>query len=165
MTILTAPERLAKMLIDADSRIVAAYAWTQKSVDMIERPAWLIFVGDASFPQDTSEQEQVQQNYQLEYVGENFDTGYAEEYEKLARQAAYNTVQYLLGHNQMQMSNQRGVFPEPLEPLDYIISVKLNTRSAITLMSRDAVDQAYWGFTIDITVTEMLDYDYVIVST
>lgn len=166
MTILTTPERLAKMLIDAHSSIVAAYHYTQDSIDQLERPCWLVFVEASSYPNVTANQELVEQSYSLAYVGQVFASGagiygsYDSEYEKLARQVAVSTIKYLYEHPQCQMTNDRGAFAAALPSLDTVMQLKVDGRSGVTLFSRDAVEgEAFWGFTIDVTVTEQMVYE------
>ncbi len=166
MSILTVPQRLAQMLADCHPTIVASYYYTQESIDQVERPCWLIFVEDASYPGTTVDQEQVEQGYSIAYVGQVFSAGgYVEfdaQYEQLARKIAEDAVRYLLSHPQGQVSNTNNLLPEPLGSLDGITSIRVNSRSGVTLFSRDAVEgSAFWGFTIDITVTEQFEYETV----
>lgn len=166
MSILTTPERLAMMLIDSHTAIVAAYHFTQEALDQVERPAFLVFVEDASYPGTSVNQELVEQSYSIAYIGQVFNAGgyinIDSEYELLARQVAESTVKYLLEHPQCQMSNVRSVFDNPLPALDSIIQLKVDGRSGITLFSRDGVEgDAFWGFTIDLTITEQLAYEMV----
>lgn len=162
MSILTTPERLAMMLIDAHPSIRAGYHFTQASIEQLERPCWLVFIEGASFPQITVDQELVEQGYSLAFIGHIWNEGDAEfssEYELLAREIAEDTVTYLLSHPQLQMSNQRNLFPEILPALTGAMQMKIDGRSSVTLYSRDAVSgEAWWGFTIDLTVTEQLSY-------
>jgi hypothetical protein len=162
MSILTTPERLAKVLIDCHPSIVAAYHYTQGAIDEIERPCWLIFVEDASYPQIGTEQELVEQPYSIAFVGNvwnSADEEFSVEYEQLAREIAEASVLYLLEHPQLQMSNKRGIFESELTSLDGVHTIKLGRRSSVTLYSRDAVSgEAFWGFTIDITAIEQLAY-------
>lgn len=162
MSILTTPERLAKVLIDAHPSIRAGYHFTQAAVEQLERPCWLIFVEDAAYPQITVDQEVVEQAYSCAFIGNvwnSIDNEFSAEYEVLARQVADATVTYLLRHPQLQMSNERSLFPERLPGLSGVQQVKVDRRSAVTLYSRDAVSgEAWWGFTIDLTVHEQLSY-------
>lgn len=166
MSIITMPQRLAEMLVDCHPSIVAGYWYTQGDVDQIERPCWLIFVGDARYPQVTQDQEQVEQSYSIAYIGQIYtspeDAEFSEEYELLARQVADAAIKYLLSHNQGQVSNERGLFPSEKSALDSIMWTKISSRSGVTLYQRDGVEGlAFWGFTIDIVVTEQLSYESV----
>lgn len=166
MSILTTPQRLAEMLIDCHPSIVGAYYYTQGSIDQIERPCWLIFVEDARYPQTTQDQEQVQQSYSIAYIGQIYtspeDSEFSLEYELLARQVAEAAIVYLLSHNQGQMTNDRGIFDNAKSSLGSVMWIKIDSRSSITLYQRDAVEGlAFWGFTIDIVVTEQLSYESV----
>lgn len=162
MSILTTPERLSQVLIDCHSSIVGSYHYTQQSIDSIERPCWLIFVEDASYPQTGVGQELEQQGYSIAYVGEVFNSDYIDvdpEYELRARQVAEASVRYLFEHPQLQMSNKRGIFADRLRGLNGVQQVTIDGRGAVTLYSRDAVaGNAFWGFTIDITVREQFVY-------
>lgn len=162
MSILTVPERLTMLLVDAHPSIRAGYYYTQAAIDQIERPCWLVFVEDASYPQITVEQEVVEQSYSLAFIGNiwnSVDSRYSKEYEQLAREVAHETVVYLLEHPQLAMSNKRGLFSNPLPSLNGVQRVSLDGRSAVTLFSRDAISgEAWWGFTIDLTIYEQLSY-------
>jgi hypothetical protein len=82
------------------------------------------------------------------------------EFEKQARISADTVIQYLLEHQYLQMSNRRDLQPERLPSLDGVQQMILNSRSAVSLYSRDAVvGDAFWGYTIDITVKEQLIYE------
>ncbi len=166
MSILTAPERLAKMMIDCNDDIVAAYHYTQAAIDQIERPCFIIFVEGAEYPQDTTDEEIVEQSYSIAYVGHAYsspeDNDFSIEYEIQARQVAYDSVLYLLEHQQLSLENRRNLSvlsDGSLPSLDSILGLKINSRSAVTLFARDAVNEAFWGFTIDITVQEQLIYE------
>ena len=165
MSILTVPERLAQVLIDCHPSIVGAYHFTQEAIDQIERPCWLIFVEDASYPKTSNNQELVEQGYSIAYVGEVFNGGYidfAPEYEVRARQVAEASVKYLFEHPQLQMSNKRGVFSERLRGLNGVQQMMVDGRGPVTLYSRDGVEgTAFWGFTIDITIREQMVYNRV----
>ena len=162
MSILTTPERLAQVLIDASPHIHAAYHYTQAAIEQLERPCWLVFIEDASYPQTTVDQEQVEQSYSCAFIGHiwnSVDNEFSSEYERVAREVAATTVPYLLGHPQLQMSNDRNVFPSALASLDGVTQLKIDRRSSVTLYSRDAVaGEAWWGFTIDLTITEQMTY-------
>lgn len=163
MSILTTPQRLAEMLIDCNPSIVGAYYYTQGAIDQIERPCWLVFVEGARYPQTTVDQEQVEQSYSVAYIGQIYtspeDSEFSLEYELLARQVAEDSVKYLLSHNQCQMTNDRGVFADAKSSLDSVTFIKIDARSSITLYQRDAVEGlAFWGFTIDLVITEQLQY-------
>lgn len=163
MPISTVPERLAMMLIDCHESIVAAYDYTQAAIDRIERPSWLIFIEDATYPQIGNDQELVEQNYSIAFIGNIWsvvDNVYSVEYEKQAREIADASIKYFFEHKQLQMSNIRGKFPSELPSLNSVLSMNIGNRSAVTLFSRDAVaGQAFWGFTFDITLIEQLMYD------
>ena len=167
MSILTTPERLAQMMIDCHESIVAAYHYTQEAIDQIERPCFLIFVEDASLENTTVDQEVVSQGYSLAYVGQPFtglgDAALTLEYEKLARIVAEASLIYLLEHPQMQLSNDRALFgTDPLVGLTGVQQLIVNSRSGVTLFSRDGVEaDAFWGFTLDITIKEQIVYETV----
>ncbi len=154
------------MLVDCDERIYGAYYYTQDSIDQLERPCWLVFNEDASFENTTVNQELYQQGFSVAYIGQIFSGGAGYygteplEYEEMTRQIAENAVKYLFEHQQMQVSNQRGLLPEPLQALDSVMLMKTDSRSGITLMSRDAVEgESFWGFTISLTITVQMPYD------
>lgn len=165
MPLATTPRRIAQMLVDCDQSIVASYDFTQESIDQLERPSWLVFIEDASFQNTTVDQELMEQGYSIAYIGQVFNSGYSDytrEYEILARRVAENSVRYLLEHPYLQLSNTRGLFPERLGGLIGVQRMTVNNRSAVTLFSRDGVEgQAFWGFTIDITVVEQIAYNTV----
>ena len=164
MSILTVPERLAKCLIDSHESIVAGYHYTQGAVEQMERPCWLVFIEDASYQNVTVDQDLTEQSYSLAYVGHIYndpsDNSLSVEYEELARRTAVSSITYLMEHPQLQMSNQRGVFDSVLHSLNGVMNMRVDGRSGVTLYSRDAISgEAWWGFTIDVTITEQLIYE------
>lgn len=167
MSILTTPERLAQMMLDCHESVVAAYHYTQEAIDQIERPCFLIFIEDASLENVTVDQEVVSQGYSIAYVGQPFtgtgDFTFSQEYEELARIVAEASLTYLLEHPQMQLSNDRALFgSDPLVGLAGVQQLVVNSRSGVTLFSREGVEaDAFWGFTIDITVKEQIIYETV----
>ncbi len=172
MSILTVPPRLAKMMIDCHDSIVAGYHYTQGALDQIERPCFLIFVEDAVYPQTTEGQEVVEQSYSLAYVGQAYNANEEGwEYEMMAREVAEAAVLYLFEHPQLTFENRRNIsivgdtpeqtFDGPEGMLDGVQGLRVESRSAVTLFSRDAVGEAFWGFTIEITVKEQMAYETV----
>ena len=164
MSILTTPERLAMMLIDCDESIVAAYPYTQDSIDQLERPCWLIFVEDAAYPKTTQDEELVEQSYSLAYVGEVFSSdNYNDsnsEYEIQARRVAVNVIRYLFESPNGEMKNTRGLFDSELGSLDELQLLRVDGRGSVALYSRSAVEgEAFWGFTVDITCIEQMIYN------
>lgn len=154
------------MMFDCHQSILASYHYTQESIDQLERPCWLVFVEDASYENTSNNQEVVNQGYSMAYVGQVFNAGnYGEadpEYEKLARQVAESSIKYLFEHPQLQFSNRRGFFETKLRGLAGAQQLIIDGRSSVTLMSRDGVEgEAFWGFTIDVTVREQLVYNAV----
>lgn len=157
--IMTAPARLALMMYDCHPSIRGTYYTHQDSIDQIVRPAFLITVEDASFPQFSSEQEQVEENYQIAYIGETFGAGQANEYELRAREVSEAACLYLLQRPNLQFGNLRARTDITTQRgLAGVLSHTFS-RSAITLFERDGVDVAFWGFTIDITLKTMMDYE------
>lgn len=166
MPLSTTPERLAMMLLDCHDSIQASYHLTQNSIDQVERPCWLVFIEDASFADNTTVDEIVyEQSYSIAYIGEVFsgmDELQGNQFELQAREVADAAVLYLLSHPMGEFSNTRNLFDEPLTGVAGIQWIQLNSRSSVTLFSRDAVEgEAFWGFTIDITVKEQLIYETV----
>jgi hypothetical protein len=163
MSILTAPERIAEMLADCHPSIRARYWLTQEAIDQIERPAWLVFVDGASYSQDNNGEDLVDQSYSIAYIGQIFTSAgnvFTSEYEILARQVANNAIAYLRKYNKLKMANLRGLQPAALPNLNSILYSKVDNRSGITLYTRDGTgDNAFWGFTIDLTVTHQFVFD------
>lgn len=165
MGLLTTPDRLALMLIDAHESIVGAFPYTVDSIDIKERPSWYIAVEEETYPGGTAGQELATQTYDLFYIGETFNSGLSMEFELQARDVANSTILYLLSHPTLQMSNDRNRDEvTPLPPLLGVNMMKVLNRSAITLFQRNAVDDAYWGFTITVEITEQIAYDIVYVQ-
>lgn len=161
-----APQRIAMMLADCHESIVASYWYTQEAIEQIERPCWLVFVEDASYENTTLNQDLVDQAYSIAYVGQVFSgSGYHDfsyEYEKLAREVADSAVQYLLEHPQLQMSNRRGLYDSTERGLSGVLWSRVERRSGVSLFTRDGVSaEAFWGFTIDLTVKHQLVYETV----
>lgn len=161
-----APERIAMMLADSHDSIVASYWHTQEAIEQIERPCWLVFVEDASYENTTVNQDLVDQAYSIAYVGQVFSGAgshsFTYEYEKLAREVADTSVQYMLEHPQLQMSDRRGLQGGRLRGLSGVLWSRVERRSGISLFTRDAVSaEAFWGFTIDLTVKHQLAYETV----
>lgn len=157
--ILTAPDRLALMMFDCHQSIMASYHLVQDNIDYVERPCFLISVEGANFPGVSSEQSQSEESFRLDYIGQTFNTGHAHEYEILAREVADAAVRYVIEHDRLQFSNQRGVQPNKLSPIPHVKWTNIDNRGPITLMQRDGVDEAFWGFSIDITITASYPYE------
>ena len=167
MSIQTAPTRLAKMLVDSHPAIKNAFDFTKESIDQdLDRPCWLIFIEDASYENVSVDQSYIDQGFSLAFVGAVYsgtgDFSLSKEYEVQTREIADDTVRYLLEHPQLQMSNTRSLFADPLYALNGIMWTTVDSRSAVTLFSRDAVaSEIFWGFTIDMTVRMQFAYDTV----
>lgn len=167
MSITTHPQRLAQMMADCHNSIRAAFYYTQQAIDIdLDRPCFLIFVEDAAYEQTTQNQELVDQGYSIAYIGQVF-TGIADhllavEYEQIAREVADAAVLYILEHPQLQVSDNRSFLGGSLSAANGVLHTSLDGRSAVTLFTRDGVaGDAFWGFTIDITVKQQLAYEAV----
>lgn len=171
-SLLTAPERLAYMLVDSNPNIVAAYYTYIHNLDMIERPSYIIGSGEASYSvtQETSlNQASVEEDYEIAFVGEHFkgtEEDFGHEFEFQARQAANDAVLYLLRHANMQFSNTRGLQPSALPALEGIKWIRPTRRSRVTLMTREGIEASFWGFTIGLSVRSILldDEDEIYIS-
>lgn len=162
--LLTIPDRLCLMLKDCDPDVVAAYHTHQDSLDYVERPCWIVTMGDASYDagESSSEQAAVNESYTLDFVGEPF-TGTEEDYnafyELQARRIAHNSVLYFLRHPNLQCSNQRGLLDAKLPALAGIWWARPTSRSAVTLMTRGSNDEGFWGFSISLEIRSMFLVD------
>lgn len=160
--VLTVPERLSLMLKDCHNEVINAYYLYQDTLDYIERPSWIITSGEASYSvgSNTSEgQAEVEESYELALVGEPF-TGTEEDvgnfYEIVTREIANAAVLYLLKAPNLQFPNLRNLAPEKLPNLQGVLWMRPQTRSAITLMTREGIDEPFWGFTISINIRSMM---------
>lgn len=164
--VLTAPERLALMLKDCDERVTAAYPLYVTDIDFdFLRPAWIVTAGEASYAlnSETSvSQASIDEDYELTYVG-HIATGTEQDwnsyYERVAREIANNAVVYLLRAPNLQFPNLRGLADNALPPLNGVLWSRPQRRSQITLMTRESLEQPFWGFSISLSVRSMLSVD------
>jgi hypothetical protein len=165
-TLTTIGERIALCMVDCHESIAAGYWYTQDNVSQFERPCFLIFPEDTAYPNTTVDQEQVEQGFSIAYVGQIYNAApylSINEYEEQAREVAEASIIYLLSHPQLQFTNDRGLYPDvPKYGLNSVTLIKVDGRSAVSLFGRDGVEgEAFWGFTIDVTVTYQLQYETV----
>lgn len=158
-------ERIAKMLMDCNEYVNAAYWLTQPAIDEIEKPCFLVFPEDASYVYETIDQEQYSQGFSIAYIGQTYsglaDANLSSEYELMARQIADSAVLYFIERQQLQFSDVRGLNGGKLPALAGVTMVKIDNRSSVSLFSRDGVSgsDGFWGFTLDLTVTQQLIYE------
>lgn len=167
MGLLETPRRLALMLYDCHPSIKASYFLTQESIDQIERPCFLVFPEDWSPENAGVNQDLGETSYSIAYIGQVFSgsggvNNFSIEYEVMTRQVAEAATKYLLEHPSMQMSDLRGFNGAPLGGANGVLWMRVDGRSAVSLFTRDGVaSEAFWGFTIDVTVKEQLVYNIV----
>ncbi len=166
MGITTTAERISYMLKDAHESIVSAYYLTQESLDQDDRPCWLVFPEDTSIEGDSGStgEENITTSYSLAFVGHPYNSsGYHElenEYEILAREVADSTLEYFMANKKLQVKNNRGLLPVSLRGLNGVLKMEVGGRSAVTLFEREGVNaDSFWGFTMDISVTEIVVYE------
>lgn len=162
MSIQTVPQRLAECLFDSHEAIVGSYWWTQGAIEQLERPVFVVFVEDASYANASGDQILVEQGYSIAYIGHIYnqaeDNSLSVEYEQLTREIAEASVRYLIEHPQLQISDNRGILGKKTS-LNGVQQMIVDGRSGVTLYSRDAVSgEAWWGFTIDVTMTEQFTF-------
>lgn len=160
--LLTAPERLCLMLKDCDEAVVEAYHLYQDDIDYPERPCFLVSSGEATFeqaPDSASEQVAITESFTIDFIGEPFkgvEQDYDGYHELEARRIAYNSILYLLKHPNLEFSNVRELESESLPPLDGVFWARPDSRSAITLMQRSGREEAFWGFSISLSMRSMI---------
>lgn len=158
--ILTVPERLAQMCYDASEETKSTHFTNVDQLDSIERPAWIIEIGAAEYPDFAVGDEEPKETYTAVLVGKDIGLGATNEYEQQAWRIVDATVKYFLARRQLQMSNQRGAFPAKRGSLDGVKTIRLS-RTAITQSSRGA-EENFWGCQITFEITEGYAYDEVL---
>ncbi len=162
--LLTAPDRLCLMLRDCDDDVVAAYHTHQDSLDYVERPCFLVTPGEASYAasEGAPEQAMVDENFTIDFIGEPFtgtEQDFADFYELQARRIAVKAVVYLLRSPNLQFVNQRGLETEPLASLNGVLWCRPESRSEVALMTRGGNDEAFWGFSINLSMRSLIEVD------
>lgn len=161
--VLTAPERLSIMLIDASTQVKDAFEYTQKDLDTAIRPCWVIKIDEATFPGIAENTVDFEETYVMDYVGPKFDQGEGHVYEIQARTIWMNTFTYFFSHKQLQFSNNRGLEPTQLTQLSGVKFARISRRSPITIMTGDGIAEPFWGFTMSLVVTGSVKIDEVLV--
>lgn len=172
--VLSVPERLSLILKDCNPNVIEAYYLYQDTMDTdFERPSWIITSGEATYSvnSETSQgQAAVDESYDLFLVGWEFtglDEDYGNFYEITTREIANDAVLYLLKSPNLQFANIRGLQDDALGPLQGVLWSRPQSRSAITLMNRDGIDNIFWGFSISLSIRSMMlgDEDEYIITT
>lgn len=162
--LLTAPARLALMLVDAHVDVVSAYSTWQDDIDTIQRPAWLITHqgGEALRPEGAVSSDLFSESYRLEFFGKMFGMGLEDEYELQARSIVASTIDYFRRHPQLQFSNERGLEAAGLPVLQGVQWINLQF-SPVTLY-KQAEDDAFWGGVMTINITGRVGYSLAFVA-
>ncbi len=156
--------RLGLMLQDASPEIKNVYVYTIPNIDDADKPCWVIFHDDTSVDDSLSAPEQAITNstFSMAFIGETFrdsETELSIIYEQKARNIHQATLEYLLSHQQMEMSNKSGRNTEALRSLEGVQLMTLGGGlSGVTLFTREAVNGSFWGFTCSVSVREQLAY-------
>lgn len=159
MTVLaTAPQRIALMLKDADSRIRNSWYTERLAVDQAERPAWVVRDGDDSQYEvgGLSAQAAVGWNetYTAELHGPYFGAGVKDEKELELRAIVANTLRYFYAHPRLQFSNLRA--DPALTPLPMLQGVLYCTfrkeHAGLYVPPGFEESQTAWGVRLHITI-------------
>lgn len=170
---LAAPQRLALMMRDSNPNIVEAYYLYVDNLDYIKRPSYIIAAGSASYSindSTTVSQASVEEDYEIYYVGEPFkstEEDFGNVFELQTRQAAFDAIVYLLRHPNLQFSDTRGLYGKPLPNLRGVFWARPQSRSPVAIMTREGIEEPFWGFSISLSLKTMLsvDEDEVIIVT
>lgn len=163
--IYSAPERLAMMLTDSNDNIVVSYHTHQDDIDFPERPAYIIRWGDADYSVDDEtsvNQASVNESCEINLVGEPYkgtEQDYGNYFELQTRQIAFDAVVYLLRHPNMQFSNRRGLRDRALPDLPGVMWMRITNLSRVQLMTREGLENPFWGFTMSLDIRSMLPVD------
>src|SRR5689334_5449858 len=103
--ILTVPDRLAIMCEDVDNRIVKAFKYVPNDIDQAMRPAFLVKVDEATFPQVANSVVEPEETYVMDYIGQKYQAGEDDVWEKLTREIADKFFTYFFGRTQLQFTN------------------------------------------------------------
>lgn len=152
--ILTAPERLSFLCLDIDARIKYAFWTMQHNLDLAKRPAFLIKIDEASFPQVANSIVEPDETYVIDYIGQQFDQGEANTYELMTREIAYKTFHYFFGRTQLQFTNTLARQPAQLTALNGVKWARMTRRSPVNIMTGNGITEPFWGFSYSITLTE-----------
>lgn len=157
-------KRISMMLVDAHPSIKTAYFFTQDSISDITRPCWLVFPEDTSVEKVSEGQDRATTNFSLAYIGQPYTsanyTYSTPEYEALAREVAFETLEYFSANSKLQMSDTRGLQGGSLRGYNGVLSTALGSLSEITLFQTEGVNsEIFWGFTLSISATYQLIYE------
>lgn len=148
--LLSAPERLVLMIKDATNEAHLVTDEFVESIDGVIRPAVLVEEDGGEYPPTASNLSYPTEPYTILVVGQNAGSDGNRQYQLEVRRITHAVVQYLMRHNQLQMSNERSLQPASLPSLAGVMHTHLR-RGAVMLATRGAQD-AFWGCEITLTI-------------
>lgn len=151
--LLTVPERLAAMALDA-SPLIQFSTWTyQRTLDELQRPAVVVEVEAAQYPASAASLLQGTENYKMLLIGSAYGTGNDQgEAELATRQIVDDLLTYFAERPNLVMSNLLHRQPTQLPGLRGVRWSRID-RSAVVPLTRG--EDVFWGcdFSIAVEVT------------
>jgi len=150
--ILTAPQRLAIMAKDSDTRFVFATDKFVATLDDSQRPAALILVGSGDYPPVASQVEKPTEIYTIEIHGKKFGQGAVTdaEAETENRSLTASVITYFIKRSQLQFSNTRTLEAADLPALAGVESFRLRRDVLVPLEKGN--ESPFWGCVITVTI-------------
>jgi len=152
--LLTAPTRIAKMLLDASDTVVATYTEDEYDIDVIQRPAWVVFDSGGQFMQNEFSEGVAQwtESFNLELYGNSFGTGLQHESLLKVKNIVVDTVKYFLRNQQLQYEDRRGIEGQRFRALENVMHITLS-REPVTLYDAPDKEDKVFGARMSLTVT------------
>lgn len=163
----TAPERIALMLRDSDPRVASSHFDFQKSIDTIDRPAWLVSDQSGEYTMQSSGQavNWFTESYMCEFFGELYNTGREGEYEAIMKDMVRNAIIYFARRPRLQFTNDRAIAGlTELPTLRYVKHITIRRDAASLMTTGGGEERAFWGSKIYITVNGGIEADEALVA-
>jgi hypothetical protein len=156
----TAPARIALLAEDSHPSIKNSYYRWQQNFDLSKRPLFYTRLLSTSYPITASEDEEPQESYSLEYVGEPFKQDCAREDEQMTWEVYESCILHFLQRRFLQYTNERQTPNRVKLPnLPGLKYQRLDVSQVPDIVVKFSDNQPFWGFALTINLTESLSYE------
>ena|ERR1700690_594672 len=152
--ILTAPQRICMMAIDASTQIKDGSAYFAENVDETRRPFVLVEPGQEDIPAVAAGMEAPTEEYTLTLIAEKYGQGARGEAEAQLRTITADILDYFAKRTQLQFRNLRGLQPAPLPSLVGVMWARLYLRTYAGVVTKGGTEgeQPFYGCVFSIRV-------------
>lgn len=163
--ILTVPDRLVMMAMDASPAMADGSSYFMAAVDEVQRPFVLVEVGQDQMDASAAGVELPVEEYTITLIAEKYGQGAYHEAELQLRTLTAAVKTYIAARTQLQFSNTRELQASALGALAGVMWARLYLRSYAGVVQKggDNGEQPFWGTVFSLRVQEVMRAEEILV--